>query len=196
MRKITERQKQVYEYIERYIRSESRPPTIIEIKENFGLVSNQGVADHLEALEKKGYIKRLKHSRGIVLLKKEPHFPILGQVSAGKLVGSEEFHQGNLRLEDLFDPDNSFVIRAKGNSMKNAGILNGDYIIVKHQNLVENREIAIILVDGELTVKRVIYDGRQVILRPENEDYQDIIYDLRLVSPQIVGKVTGVLRAL
>ena len=167
MRKITNRQKEVYNYIESYIDHENRPPTIMEIKGNFGLTSNQGVSDHLEALEKKGYIKRLKNSRGIVLLKHKLSFPILGQVSAGHFMDAEEYHEGNLRLEDMFDTENSFVIRVKGNSMINAGILDGDYVIVNHQNHVENNEIAIVMLDGEATVKRVLFENNKVILHPE-----------------------------
>ncbi len=195
MRKITERQKEVFNFIYQYTKSENRPPTIMEIKGNFGFASNQGVLDHLTALEKKGYIRRQKKSRGIVVLKTNGIFPILGHVAAGNPIDAEEFHEGNLKLEELFDSDNSYVIKVKGDSMKNAGIFDGDYVIVRYQKQVEHGEIAIAVIDSEATVKRVMYVGDKIVLQPENEAFAPITIDSDQESI-ICGKVIGVVRQI
>ena len=196
MKEITKRQQEIFDFIYHYVACENRPPTIIEIKSHFNIVSNQAVVDHLIALEKKEYIKRLKNSRGILLLKTKRSFPILGRVSAGNPFESGEYHDEHLKLESLFDEKDSYVIRVKGDSMKNAGILEGDYIIVKYQNKVDSGEIGIAVIDGETTVKRIIYRDNKVILQPENDLYTPIEIDPNKTPLLICGKVIGVVRKL
>ncbi|MDH4128441.1 MAG: transcriptional repressor LexA, partial [Spirochaetota bacterium] len=190
------RQKEILKFINIYTKIENRPPTIIEIRENFKLVSNQGVIDHLKALEKKGYIKRLTKSRGIIILKSLDYYPILGQVSAGNPIDSEEYHEGNLKFEEMFDPETSYVIRIKGDSMKNAGILDGDFVIIDHQGQVESGDIGIVVIGGETTVKRILFEGDNVILQPENENYSPITVNIKKTQLLLCGKVIGVLRKL
>jgi repressor LexA len=192
MRKITIRQKEVFDFLYKYTGRENRPPTLMDIKKHFGFASNQGVVDHLKALEKKGYIKRLKRSRGIVILKNDP-FPILGRIAAGNPIMAEEFHEGNLNLEELFDAEGCYVIRVKGDSMKNVGILDGDYAIVRYQETIENGEICVAIVDDEATIKRILFKSSKVILQPENELYEPIIITAKS-DLKIRGRVVGVLR--
>ncbi len=196
MKKLTDRQKEIYEFIYQYTSHENRPPTLIEIKEHFGFASNQGVVDHLKALEKKGYIKRQKKSRGIVLLKPWYPFPIMGNVVAGNPLATEEFHEGNLALENLFDEENCYVIRAKGDSMQNAGIFNEDFVIVRYQEQLENGEIGVILVDGEATIKRVLFQENKIVLQPENKHYSPLVIDPEKTYLRFCGKVIGVVRKI
>ena len=196
MKKITNRQKEILNYINYYTERENRPPTIIEIRDNFNLVSNQGVIDHLKALEKKGYIKRLTKSRGIIILKYKNYFPILGQVSAGNPIESNENHEGNFKFEEMFDAETSYVIRVKGDSMKNVGIFHGDFVIVNHQGDIKSGDIGIVVVDDETTVKRIFFENNNIILQPENENYSSITVDTSKSKLIMCGKVVGVVRKL
>ncbi len=192
MKKITIRQKEVFDFLYKYTNRENRPPTLVDIKKHFGFASNQGVVDHLKALERKGYIKRLKRSRGIVILRKD-YFPILARVAAGNPIMSDEFNEGNLRLEELFDAEGCYVIRIKGDSMRNAGILDGDYAIVKYQESIENGEICVAIIDNEATVKRILFDSNKITLQPENDLYESITITAKS-DLKVCGKVVGVLR--
>ncbi len=193
MKKITKKQEEVYDFILDQIEKFNRPPTILEIKQNFSYSSNQAVVDHLTALEKKGYIKRQSKSRGIIPLKTRLDFPIVGQIAAGNPVLAEENIDGALSLNTFFDSDDSYVLRVNGHSMKDAGIFDNDFVIVKYQDRVNNGEIGVAVIDDEATVKRIYYENDRVILKPENDEFDPIIVE-KYSNFRICGKVVGLLR--
>ncbi len=146
-------------------------------------------------MEKKGFIKRQKNSRGITLIRSYRLFPILGQVAAGFPIDAQERHEGNLRLEALFDPEKCFVIRVKGQSMRDAGICEGDFAIVRQQNSVEHGDMAVIIINGCATIKQILFQNDKIILRAYNEAFEDII--LEKGSENIIsGKLVGIVRKL
>jgi repressor LexA len=191
---LTNRQQEIYDYIESYIDDNNRPPTISDIRKTFGFRSPQSVVDHLSALEKKGHIKRLPNSRGIVLLNEKPHFPMLGKVSAGVPLEVEEYFDGNFHLEDYYKPDQTFVLTVQGDSMKDIGIYDGDKVLVKQKNNVDNGEIVVAVIEGEYTVKRFIKTNNKIILKPENSSYEPISVGEDTDDFRIIGKVVGVHR--
>ena len=170
---LTTRQKEILEFIKKTTFRRGSPPTYREIMEYFGFKSIGTVQDHLKALEKKGYIKREPNKyRAITVddfsktLKDTVRVPILGQISAGRPVLAEENIEGYISLDKFLVKYSRdvFALKVKGDSMAGAGILDGDYVIVRKQPEVENGEIACVLVDNEATVKR-FFKKKEVIMR-------------------------------
>jgi repressor LexA len=191
---LTNRQQEVYDYIESYIDDNNRPPTISDIKKTFGFKSPQSVVDHLHALEKKGHIKRLPNSRGIVLLNEKDHFPILGKVAAGAPLEVEELFDGNFHLEDYYKPEQTFVLSIQGDSMKDIGIYDGDKVMIIPKSSVNNGDIVVAVIDGEYTVKRFFRENNKILLKPENPTYEPIIIEDTTDDFRIIGEVVGVHR--
>ena len=198
---LTPRQKQILEYIRREVRTKNYPPSVREIGEAVGLSSSSTVHAHLAKLEQKGFIRRdPTKPRAIELLADDPppayvpevvHVPVLGQVTAGLPVLAEE------NIEDYFPlpkmmvhRDTVFLLRVRGDSMINAGIMSGDYVIVRQQETAANGEIVVAMLDGEATVKRFYKEKDHIRLQPENEFYEPIC------SPdvRVIGKVIGLFR--
>lgn len=195
-KKLTARQKEILTFLEDYIDENSRPPTITEIKKGFEFKSPQSVVDHLKALEKKGYIKKLPNSRGIVLLTEKRVFPILGKVAAGNPLATEECFDGNFNLEDYYEPEKTFVLQVEGESMKNAGIYDGDMVLIKPTQTANSGEIVVAFLDDEYTVKRVLKEKNKIVLKPENESYNTIEITEDIEDFRIIGKVVGVHRII
>lgn len=195
-RQITERQQEVLNFIEEYINNNNRPPTISDIKLNFGFKSPQSVVDHLNALEKKLYIKRLPNSRGIVLLNKRNHFPILGKVAAGLPLASEELYDGNFTLSDYYEPEQTFVLKVTGDSMIGAGIYDGDMVLIKPKASAETGDIVVAVLNREYTIKKLVKKQNKIILKPENPSYEPIVITKDIEDFRIIGKVVGVHRIL
>ncbi|RLI01136.1 repressor LexA, partial [Candidatus Bathyarchaeota archaeon] len=184
MEELTRKQKEILEFIKKTMFKKGVSPTFREIMQFFGFKSIKTVQDHLKALEKKGYIKKDPNkSRSIVLddfskaLKDTIRVPILGQISAGKPILAEENIEGYINLDKFLikHAKDIFALKVKGDSMTGAGILDGDYVIVKKQPTVENGSIACILIDNEATVKRFYKKENYIELKPENPDYKPII---------------------
>ncbi len=199
MDKLTKRQAEILEYIAEYISRQGFPPTLKEIGAHFGISSTNAVSDHLKALSRKGYLRRrADQSRAMEITKGFPgssQIPLLGAIAAGSTLYAEENFQEFLNLNDLFQEKGEiFALRVKGDSMKGAGILNGDLVIVKNQPRVENGEIGVISLNGEATVKRIFMEGRRIRLQPENEVYQPILLPRDDPRLRIGGKVIGVVR--
>jgi len=206
MENLTKRQKEILEFIKKTTFKKGVSPTFREIMQFFGFKSIKTVQDHLKALEKKGYIKKDPNkSRSIVLddfskaLKDTIRVPILGQISAGKPILAEENIEGYINLDKFLIKHSKdiFALKVKGDSMTGAGILDGDYVIVKKQPTVENGSIACILIDNEATVKRFYKKENYIELKPENPDYKPIIKTRDTTTDiLILGKVVGVFRTI
>ncbi len=211
-KRLTDRQQEILDFIETYINSNNRPPTILEIKDTFEFKSPQSVVDHLSALQKKGYIKRIPNSRGIVPLKDKNYlsmmknhsynkkgknyFPILGKVAAGNPLETEECFDGNFLLEDYYEPDQTFVLKVKGESMRDIGIRDGDMVLVKTKNVVESGEIGVFVINGQYTVKRLVKENNMILLKPENPYFDTISVTEDTEDFRIIGKVVGVHRVI
>ena len=196
---LTPRQKEIYDFLLRTIREKGYAPSIPEIGAKFKIASTNGVSDHLKALEKKGYIRRVgKRAFEVLTALGKPvltavrEIPILGRVPAGKPFLSEENVEGLLTITSDMASGKLFALQVKGDSMIDAGILEGDRVIVKQQGTAENGEIVCALIEGEATLKRFYKKGGVITLKAENEKYAPIT-----VSEgefRIVGRVVGLMR--
>jgi repressor LexA len=198
---LTARQRHILKFILEQIDSRGFPPTIREIGVQFGISSPNGVRDHLVALQRKGYLKRTpEKSRSLEVaedLRRDRGKPILGNIAAGKPILAEENFQGLLNLNSLFGREASiFALRVRGDSMINAGIFPGDFVIVKHQPEIDHGEIGVVYIDDEATVKRIFVEGDRLRLQPEND-----AMDPMFIAPdddrlRVGGKVIGVVRKM
>lgn len=196
---LTTRQRQILEYIRECVHKFGYPPSVREICKEVGLSSTSTVHGYLNRLESLGYIRRdPTKNRTIELLdegswrsKKIVPLPLVGQVRAGAPILAEECVEDVYPFAaDFVGNDDCFMLTVKGDSMKNAGILEGDMIIVRKQETAENGEIVVALLDDKATVKRYYHEENTIRLQPENEEY-DPIYTKKC---QILGKVIGLWR--
>lgn len=198
---LTPKQKQIYEFLLKNIRERGYAPSIPEIGRRFKIASTNGVSDHLKALEKKGYIRRIGKRAleistplGRPILTDAREVPILGRVAAGRPLLTEENFEGFLTVAGEMARGKVFALQVKGDSMIEAGILDGDRVIVKCQETAENGEIVCALIDGEATLKRFYKKGDAVTLRAENKNYAPITVSQG--EFRILGKVIGLTRKL
>lgn len=223
MQGLTERQRQILEFITRRTEEQGYPPTIREIGVEMGIRSTNGVNDHLKALERKGYLKRegLKsralrpvsgsesgHFRGDVVATIVPEnddvieVPVLGRVAAGSPILADEHVEATVHVDSFFlgrapRGGRIFALRVTGDSMVDAGILDGDYIFVRHQLEARPGDIVVAMIDGEATVKRYEPAGDVIRFVPENARMAPIVVrreDFRATS--LIGVVCGVYRRL
>lgn len=187
----------ILNFIQKAIDERGYPPSVREIGEAVGLKSSSTVHNHLVNLQQKGYIKRdPTKPRAIEIVGNNNalvRVPIIGHITAGKPILALENIEDTFSLPVKFiRTRNVFMLKIRGNSMVNAGILDGDYVIVRQQNTAENSEIIVALLGDEVTVKRFYKESDHVRLQPENPDFEPII------SKEVVvlGKVIGVLRKL
>lgn len=200
---ITDKQQAVLQFIEEYQMQFGKSPTLREMREHFGVSSDNSILKHLKALQEKGYLNKDDTPRGIGLLQKVKdrlesasnmvRIPLLGTIPAGGPVISEEhvldyFEVGSTLLKR---PQGSFALRVTGLSMLNAGILEGDFVIANQSLKPKDGDIVIALVDGSNTVKRYRSHNGQVWLQAENPDYSDIEPTEFL---EVQGVVTSVIR--
>ena len=196
---LTARQKEIYDFLLRVIREKGYAPSIPEIGAKFKIASTNGVADHLKALQKKGYIRRvgkraieMANAMGKAVLAATREIPVLGRVPAGKPFLSEENIEGFLTIPSDMGSGKLYALRVKGDSMTGAGIMDGDRVIVKQQGTAENGEIICALIEGEATLKRFYKKGGVITLKAENDKYAPIM--LSQGEFRIVGKIVGLLR--
>lgn len=193
----------VYNLIEKNILENGCPPTMREIMKEMSVASTSTVKYYLDKLEERNLIKRLNNkSRGIELVNKSKlnikdnshikEVPLLGDVAAGKPIFAIENYDEIYEISDnLFNIKcDVFMLKVKGESMINAGILNGDIILVRKQNYADNTEIVVAMIDGEVTVKRFYKEKNRVRLQPENDFMEPIYTD----NVEILGKVIGLIR--
>jgi repressor LexA len=194
---MTERQREVLEFIKRFHAERGLPPSLREIAEHFG-IAVRAVQDHLKAIEKKGGIRRLPgRSRGIQLadhtFAKPRRLPVLGRIAAGRPLLAEETVEGEVVVDgERFAKGNYFAVRVQGDSMIGEYILDGDLAIIRQQPRVESGEIAAVAVEGEVTLKRFYRTRQGVELHPANRKYRPIIVTGGEV--RVLGKYCGLLR--
>jgi len=195
---LTSRQNQVLLFIQEFMEEEGFPPTRAEIAEGLGFRSVNAAEDHLKALVRKEAIEILAGtSRGIRLLEDaaESGLPVVGRVAAGKPILAEQHIQRHYQLDSrLFRPRAHYLLRVKGQSMRDAGILDGDLLAVHRQPTAENGDIVVARIDDEVTVKRFRRRGNAVRLVPENDDFEPVVVDLRRETLAIEGIGVGVIR--
>lgn len=205
MEPLTKKQQIIYDYIKNEIRTRGITPSIREICLACGLSSTSTVHLHLSTLEKKGYINRPKSkNRCIEILEEdfmdysEPEIeyssvPIVGTVTAGLPILAEENIEGHFPIPvDYLKNNDTFMLRIRGNSMINCGILNNDLVLVNSQSNADDGDIVIALLDDSATCKRFFREDGFIRLQPENPDYEPII----VKDVKILGKVTGLFRSL
>ncbi len=193
------KQKKVYQYIKSYTEEHGYPPSVREICAAVGLKSTSTVHGHISRLKKKGLLKRdPAKPRAIEILdednearQKAMTVPVIGKVTAGQPILAYENVEEYIPLPASFVRDeHSFVLRVCGESMINAGIFDGDFVVVRQQNYADDGDIIVALIEEEATVKRFFAEGRKIRLQPENPTMSPIIVD----DARVLGKVTGLFR--
>jgi repressor LexA len=212
MRELTERQREVLEFIRAFTARNGVPPTVREIGERFK-VTPRAAFDHLHALERKGELQRRpsprRTSRALTLRPAAPApefraIPVLGRVAAGLPLLAVENHEGTLPIAASALPHDGadvFALRVRGDSMIEAHICDGDHVIVRRQDAAQANDIVVAMIEGdgdtaEATVKRFQRDGARVVLKPENQAMPPIVVDPRQRQVRILGKVIGLVRGL
>lgn len=210
-RPLTPRQQNVYDFIVKTMNELGYPPTRAEISRALGFKSPNAAEEHLRALERKGVIRVIRGtSRGIRLPAQEAEasegsandepsqsqgLPIIGEVAAGSpILAAEHIDRYCPLPPDYFTPRADYLLRVRGLSMKDVGILEGDLLAVHRTERIRNGQIVVARLEDEVTVKRFQRDGHQVTLEAENPDFAPITLDLRRDSLDIEGVGVGVIR--
>ncbi|MGA2762496.1 MAG: transcriptional repressor LexA [Spirochaetia bacterium] len=199
MKGLTQRQREVFDFIREFIHRNRYPPTIREIAVNFRF-SVKGSYDHVKALEKKGYLRcHGNRSRAIEIIRdaeadKEEmaSVPLLGSVAAGKPLFAEENLQGFVKVPAAaLGASAHFALKVKGDSMQDAGIMDGDTVVVAHQSSAENGDIVVAMVDDAVTLKRFFMEKNRVRLKAENSKYPSLYTQ----NVRILGKLAFLMRS-
>ena len=201
--KISQKQSEILEYMKNEILNRGFPPSVREICEAVNLKSTSSVHSHLETLEKNGYIRRDPTKPRAIeivddnfnLVRRETvYVPIVGKVAAGQPLLAMENVEGYFPIPSEFMPNNkTFMLVVEGDSMINAGIFSGDYVLVEQQPTAENGQKVVALVDDSATVKTFYKEKDYIRLQPENDSMDPILVGPEQVF-QILGKVIGVFR--
>ena len=200
-RELTEIQKKILEYLIDKIKGKGIPPTLAEIANYFGYKNRATVQQHLGAIEKKGYIKKNpKLSRGIELTLEDKFFvprPVLGEVAAGNPLTIYPDAIDTIELPTIARmPGDSFLIRVKGDSLKDAYIFSGDIVIVNPNLEPKNGQFVVAILDDAAVVKRFYKRRNEIELISENPEYEPIIIEKKYSSFKLVGIVVGVYRSM
>lgn len=200
---LTKRQREVLTFLIDCIRERGMPPTIDEIGRHFGIISTNGVSDHLLALEKKGYIERTSKARSIHITEKAraglyAHeagtLPLVGRIAAGSPILAEENVEGSVVVAGDLSRPNAYCLRVQGDSMIGAGILDGDTLVVDPGTPARQGDVVVALLEDEATVKRYFRHGDMVELRPENPAMSPLLVPAAQV--QLQGVVVALQRSL
>jgi repressor LexA len=191
---LTARQREIYEFLKDKIVNRGYGPTVREIGARFGIRSPNGVMCHLKALEKKGLITRESHMSRAIQLSDFPRgrtsLPLAGQIAAGRPVLAVQDDE-QVDFGSLFDADDQFCLKVKGDSMIDDQIASGDFVVVRKQETCRDGEIVVALVDGqEATLKRFYREKGRVRLEPANSAMKPIYSD----NVKVMGVVVGVVR--
>jgi repressor LexA len=199
---LTKRQKEIFDFIGRYAAKTGYPPTVREIGKAVGLHSSSTVHAHLANLEKIGLLRRdpskpraieLLFDRAKKTIMPGGGFPLVGQVAAGEPVLAEENIEDYIEIPDVIGgEDGDYILRVRGESMKNAGILQDDYVVVRPAEDAPDGEIVVALIGEEATVKRLFREDDHIRLQPENDAMEPIL----TTDATILGRVVGVLRKI
>ena len=204
-RELTTRQREILDFIRAEIHRRGFPPSVREIGEAVGLSSSSTVHSHLAALEAKGLIRRdpskpralevldyRDTDRGIDYDRVQA-VPLVGQVAAGSPILAAENIEATLPLPSSFAGEGTFVLRVKGDSMIEAGILDADYVVVRQQSTATNGDIVVAMIDEEATVKRFFREDGRIRLQPENRTMDPIYLD-QTSDVSVLGKVVALFR--
>lgn len=196
---LTKRQREIFDFVKQYAGQYGYPPTVREIGRAVGLHSSSTVHVHLANLEKAGLLKRdPTKPRAIELLIDKAKqvvsrsgLPLVGQVAAGEPILAEEHVEDYIEIPDVIGgEDGDYILRVRGDSMVNAGIFDGDYVVVRQSEDAQNGQIVVALIEDEATVKRFFREDGCVRLQPENDQLEPIYTD----QAKILGRVIGVFR--
>jgi len=211
-KELTERQKHVLQAIQEWITTHGYPPTIRELGKHIGIKSLRGVTTHLEAIAKKGFLTRHRAARGIKLhvesvptrIEHALRVPIIGRIAAGQPIFAEEHVEGQLTIDAALvgsgpgaaaESQQHFALKVHGESMVNAGILDGDYVIVRQQSTADNGDIVVALIGDEATVKRFFLDHDHIRLQPAHPTMEPIILS-KEQEVTVLGKVIALFRTI
>jgi repressor LexA len=200
---LTKRQQEIFDFIKRYSAKYGYPPTVRDIGKAVGLASSSTVHAHLSNLEKIGLLRRdPTKPRAIELLDRaaagvrsfvRPGLPLVGQVAAGQPVFAEENIEDYVQTPSFAGgEDGEYLLRVRGDSMRNVGIMEDDLVVVRQQDAAEDGDIVVALVGEEATVKRFFQEEDHVRLQPENDSMEPI----RVREVSILGKVVGLMRSI
>jgi repressor LexA len=199
---LTKRQQEIFDFIKKHSAKYGYPPTVRDIGKAVGLASSSTVHAHLSNLEKIGLLRRDpskpraiemldRAAEGVKNLVKPNGLPLVGQVAAGQPVLAEENIEDYVDVPDVAGgEDGEYLLRVRGDSMKNAGILEGDFVVVRPQDTAQDGDIVVALVGEEATVKRFFRENDHVRLQPENAAMEPI----RSKEVRVLGQVVGLLR--
>ncbi len=195
---LTDRQAAILSFIKEFAMDRGYPPTIPEIQKEFDIKSPNGVNNHIKALTRKGYIKRdSSRARALEIKGMNDGVPILGRIAAGAPILADENLDEHFSMKNMYrSNDEVFMLKVEGDSMINVGIFDGDLVLVRLQQSVEQGEIGVAIIDNEATVKRIYSDGNIVRLVPENDSYTPFTVMQTDPGFRIGGKVIGVIRQL
>ena len=204
---LTAKQSDIFDFICEWQANSGHPPTHAEISDHFGYGSLNAVRNHLQLIEKKGYIRlNPGKARGIqvtfpptsLIRQQEDSIPLLGRIAAGLPIWAEQNFECNLPIQpSMFGGGEIFALQIVGESMTGAGINNGDIAIIKRADRVENGEIAAVLLEQEATLKRVFLSSTALILKSENPSFADLIFTKgRGDSVCILGRYRGIIRTV
>jgi repressor LexA len=206
MKGLTEKQEEVLQFVENFINTENMAPTVYEIADHFQIKSATSFA-HIRALQRKGYVTRSSKARSLALTRNTTTMPrhlsltlsvpVLGRISAGMPLMAEEHVETTIQFDPKLLPHSAvsseiFALQVNGESMREAGILDGDYVIASATSTASIGDIVVAMVDGDTTVKYLYINQNQVELRPANSEFKSQFYSLEEVSIQ--GKIVALQR--
>ena len=195
MEELTARQQEILRMIREFMEDSGFPPTRAEICRAMGFSSPNAAEEHLRTLERKGVIEMLAGASRGIRLKENLGLPLIGRVAAGSPILAEQNVEAHLQLDpQLFKPRADYLLRVRGMSMRDAGILDGDLLAVHRTHEARSGQIVVARLHDEVTVKRFKRHGNQVQLQPENPDFKPIEIDLRREPLTIEGIAVGVIR--
>ncbi|HWF71768.1 MAG TPA: transcriptional repressor LexA [Solirubrobacteraceae bacterium] len=201
---LTKRQQEIFDFIKRYSASYGYPPTVRDIGKAVGLASSSTVHAHLANLERIGLLRRDptkpraielldRAAAGVMSIVRPQGLPVVGQVAAGQPVLAEENIEEYIETPEFAGGrDGEYLLRVRGESMKDVGIMDGDLVVVRPQDTATDGDIVVALVGEEATVKRFFQESDHVRLQPENETMEPI----RSRDVRVLGKVVGLMRSI
>lgn len=199
MKKGDDKLNSIYNYLQQFVSDNGFPPSVREIAAKFDIKSTSTVHYYLEKLKDKGLIEHAQNKKRAVVVNGKNRWqtnfaPLVGNVSAGKGILALENIEGEIPLpQNLFIGNDLYILRVEGESMINAGIFDGDFVVVRQQNSVEIGEIAVVLWQDRATIKRLKETSPNLVLHPENDTMEDIVITPD-EYPTVIGKVVGCIR--
>ena len=195
MRDLTRRQEEIFKLIREWIETTGLPPTRAEIAQRFGFSSPNAAEQHLKALAKKGVLELVPGASRGIRLADGGGLPLVGQVAAGSPILAQENIERHYQLDaEMFSPRADYLLKVRGMSMKDAGILDGDLLAVHRSAEARAGQVVVARIGDEVTVKRFQKRGHTVRLLPENPDFEPIAVDLARQDFAIEGIAVGVIR--